>query len=108
MPEDDSVRLAWPDRPASEPAGFGRDAASEPSISQAMAATMAVIAAAAIAPRIRQVFCLARTRPAIATSARDSSRRSRAAICPRALRSFGRIGGENSFQFRPPQLPLIG
>src|SRR6266851_3263911 len=88
MPEGDSARPARPDSPASEPAGFGREAASESLIGQAAAAaTVAVIAAAAIAtaPRLRRFFRLPRPPPAIATSAGDSSQRPRAATRPCGL-----------------------
>src|SRR6266851_2707598 len=88
MPEGDSARPARPDSPASEPAGFGREAASESLIGQAAAAaTVAVIAAAAIAaaPRLRRFFRLPRPRPHNATSAGNSSQRPRAATRPCGL-----------------------
>jgi len=95
MPEDDSARPARMDFPASEPAVFGRDAASESLIGQAVAAaTAAMIAAAAIAtaPRLRPSFRMPRRGPAIAISPGYSFRRPRAVMFHAAWQSFGRIG----------------
>src|SRR5215472_9890238 len=95
MAEDDSARPARPESPASDPAGLGRDAASESLTGQAAAApTVAVIAAAAIAtePRLRPLVRLRRPRPAIATSAviRPGGRGRPTARA--AVQSFGRTG----------------
>src|SRR6266851_7860493 len=111
MPEGDSARPARPDSPASEPAGFGREAASESLIGQAAAAaTVAVIAAAAIAtaPLLRQFFHLPRPRSAIATSAGNSSQRPRAATRPCGLAILLDVSAQSSFHSVAPPWPAPG